>query len=188
MNDVVQMNGYYSHPHFLCFVRSYVTGLQIILPKPNEMIYLSYAWLPVTQKITSFVGIAICNHPLKKEHILVCKMTPKEDIGVIIASMIHTEYIKMLVIVSLDERLSIDNLPRNQKWLYPIAVVTAHSGNILGQVLSKYPDDTIATIHLQKPNVIEAREVVQRPPLTKTSGILFITLISNIPIIILLTP
>lgn len=136
---------------YMCIVLMYYylhAGIQIIPPLKEKKEFLPYAWLPVSKGPKSFKELHICDFRANYSHVRICAAKPDFDLGSVIATeniLMDDPNMKMLLVINHNDDYTIPNLP-DQKWAVPIAVVTAHSGVHLMQVLRKHPRDTKMSI------------------------------------------
>ena len=92
--------------------------------------------------------VAISDRAVEQFHIRCYQLTGKErenDIQLLVAKLDNTATAALIIINNKDD-YQIDSrfLPENEKWEFPILVVTSESGKILMETLSKHARNVTA--------------------------------------------
>lgn len=152
----------YVHTYVCILNTTYITvimyyhsniGIHILPPSPEKEEYLPYAWLPVSRESKSFNEIGICDHQAEYRHVRVCEAELNTDLAEVVAckEIMDDEDMEMLLVINHDNSYTIPNL-LDDKWLWPVAIVTAHSGIRLKHILCQHPDDTKMNVLLDSPH------------------------------------
>lgn len=139
--------------------------MHILPPLPEKKEYLPYAWLPVSKKPESFEEIMICDHQVKYSHVRVYEAKPGTDLAEVVAleSLMDDDYVKMLLVINHKNAYTIPNLP-NEKWAWPVAIITADSGIRLKHILHQHPEGT-------KMNLMDSPQDTNSKPTQLSKGI-----------------
>lgn len=94
----------------------------------------------------------ICDHQVKYSHVHVCEAKPGTDLAEVVAleGLMEDDCVKMLLVINHSNTYTIPNLP-NEKWPWPVAIVTADSGIRLQHILHQHPEGTKMNLLMDSP-------------------------------------
>ena len=108
----------------------------------------------------------ICDHQVKYSHVRVCEAQPGIDLAEVVAfeGIMEDEHVKMLLVINHNNAYTIPNLG-NEKWVWPVAIVTADSGIRLNHILRQHPEGTKMTL------LMDSSQDTNSKPLQLNKGI-----------------
>ena len=108
----------------------------------------------------------ICDHQVKHNHVRVCEAKPGTDLAQVVAfeGIMDDDHVKMLLVINHTNAYTIPNL-RNEKWVRPVAIVTADSGIRLNHILRQHPEGTKMTL------LMDSSQDTNSKPLQQNKGI-----------------
>ena len=121
--------------YYICIL---ATGLHIRV-KGEEARTFSYQWAPLTSTACRIKWRPLVNHEVTYLHIRCHKLQAKDDLPSLMSSMDSAPCTQALLLINTDNSYQINPkfYPSEEKSIFPVIVVTAETGLVLLEALSK---------------------------------------------------